>query len=79
MPDRTVGQPTDRDPLPFRPSAPGCAYSVHVNAGQWGTCAAAPAVTGVWTCPRTGERWRALSRCTATSVNDSPEPVARRG
>jgi hypothetical protein len=64
MPDRAVVRAIDREPLPFRPSAPGCAYSVHVNAGQWGTCSADPALTGVWTSPRTGARWRAFA-CTA--------------
>ncbi len=55
--------PTDRtaDPLPFRPSAPGCAFSMHVNAGQWGNCGGAPAVSGIWTSPRDGERWRAFA------------------
>jgi hypothetical protein len=75
MPDRTAGRATDPDPLPFRSSAPGCAYSVHVHAGQWGSCSASPAVTGVWTSPRTGERWRAFA-CT-THANRCNGPTWR--
>ena len=37
-----------REPLPFSTSAPGCAFSVHVRAGQWGGCEGQPSITGVW-------------------------------
>jgi hypothetical protein len=64
VPERSAARTTNQDPLPFRPSAPGCAFSVHVHAGQWGTCGGRPVVTGVWTSPRDGQRWRAFA-CTA--------------
>jgi hypothetical protein len=57
VPERPTAR-AEREPLPFRPSAAGCAFSVHVNAGQWGTCGGPPAVTGIWTSPRNRERWR---------------------
>ena len=73
MPDRPATRRADRDPLPFRPSAAGCAFSVHVHAGQWGSCEGRPAVTGVWTSPRR-ERWRVFG-CVehAARLADDPE------
>jgi hypothetical protein len=59
VPDRPAAR-AEREPLPFRPAAAGCCccFSVHVHAGQWGTCDGRPAVTGVWTSPRHRERWQ---------------------
>jgi hypothetical protein len=73
VPDRPATRRADRDPLPFRPSAAGCAFSVHVHAGQWGSCEGRPAVTGVWTSPRR-ERWRVFG-CVehAARLADDPE------
>jgi DNA-binding GntR family transcriptional regulator len=34
--DRPIARAAEREPLPFRPSAAGCCYSVHVHAGQVG-------------------------------------------
>jgi hypothetical protein len=73
MPDRPARR-AEREPLPFSPSAPGCAFSTHVRAGQWGACGGRPAVTGVWTSPRTRERWRVFG-CAAHAdrLVDDPE------
>ena len=35
MPDRPTARAAERAPRPFSPSAPGCAFSVHVRAGQF--------------------------------------------
>lgn len=59
---------TDRDPLPFRRSAPCCAYSVHVNAGQWAT--AAPARPSPAYGPTPG---------LASGGGHSPAPLTRTG
>lgn len=45
------------DTLPFRPSAPGCAWSGRAAAGQWTTCNAETVQAAVWTSPA-GKRWR---------------------
>ena len=63
MSDRPAARAAEREPLPFSPSAPGCAFSVHVRAGQWGGCEGQPSITGVWASPQ-GERWRVFA-CTA--------------
>lgn len=76
MPDRSVRCPaghTEREPLPFRPSAAGCAFSVHVQAGQWGTCGGRPTVTGVWTASGGRERWRAYACAVHADRFDGPE------
>ena len=73
MPDRPAAQ-ADREPLPFSPSAPGCAFSAHVRAGQLGACDGRPTVTGVWTSPRTRERWRVFGCAIhADRLADDPE------
>jgi hypothetical protein len=73
VPDRPTARAAEREPLPFSPSAPGCAYSVHVHAGQWGTCEGRPSVTGVWTSPRDRERWRAFACAAHADRFDGPE------
>lgn len=73
MTDRRTDRSAEREPLPFRPSAGSCAYSVHVHAGQWSDCEGAPIVTGVWTCPRDGERWRAFACGAHRDRFDGPE------
>ena len=73
MPDRPTAR-AEREPLPFRPAAAGCVYSIHVQAGQWGTCGGAPAVTGVWTSPRNRERWQVFACAVhADRLADDPE------
>ena len=73
MPDHPADR-ADREPLPFRPAAAGCVFGVHVHAGQWGTCGGRPAVTGVWTSPRTRERWRVFACAVyADRLVDDPE------
>ena len=64
QPDHRPAARDDREPLPFRPLAAGCAFSVHIHAGQWGTCGGRPTMTGVWTSPLDRERWRAYA-CSA--------------
>ena len=72
MPDRPTIR-AEREPLPLSPSAAGCAFSVHVRAGQWGGCEARPTVTGVWTSPRDRERWRAFACAAHADRFDGPE------
>ena len=72
MPDRPTAHAGDREPLPFRPSAAGCAFSIHVQAGQWGTCGGHPAVSGAWTSPRR-ERWRVYACAVHADRFDGPE------
>ena len=72
MPDRPTAR-AEREPLPFSPSAAGCAFSVHVHAGQWGMCGGRPAVTCVWTSPRDRERWRAFACAAHADRFDGPE------
>ena len=73
MPDRPAAR-AEREPLPFRPAAAGCCFSIHVQAGQWGTCGGRPAVTCVWTSPRDRERWRVFGCAVhADRLADDPE------
>lgn len=72
MPDRPAAR-AEREPLPFRPSAAGCCYSIHVQAGQWGACGGAPAVAGIWTSPRNRERWRVFGCALHGSRFEGPE------
>lgn len=72
MPDRPAAR-VEREPLPFRPTAAGCCYSVHVHAGQWGTCEGRVTVTGVWSSPRDREIWRAFACAAHGDRFDGPE------
>jgi hypothetical protein len=73
VPGRPTARTVERETLPFTPSAAGCAYSMHVRAGQWGRCGGRPAVTGVWTCPRTRKGWRAFACAAHADRLDGPE------
>jgi hypothetical protein len=71
--DHPTTDSVEREPLPFSPSAPGCAFSVHERAGQWGSCGGRPAVTGIWTCARNRQRWRAYACAAHADRFDGPE------
>ncbi len=70
--------PTDRtaDALPLRPSASGCAFSARATAGQWRPCDGVPVHAVVWTCPRTGERWRVFACAEHDDQLADPHPLA---
>ena len=63
---------SEREPLPFSPSAAGCAYSVHVNAGQWGRCR-------IWRPPVLGDRKRPCGFASAAGHRRTPGITAQEG